>query len=199
MNREPLSPEFESLLAACIEGDCDCRVWQDIKDAVEGDSAALIAYVDAMHTHAMLQWRYSARLDVRLLEESLRTAPLDRQSTNDNSNIDAAARAFTQPLTNENTLAFVPAFFSTTLHDVHGAAGYLSSGWPVAYLIATVIVGIGRGDWRRHTCLPLRRGYRQLSASGCRTSNRVSAEGGGRRQDHRHGLTANGPRAAFPG
>ena len=31
-------------------------------------------------------------------------------------------------------------FLSTTLH---GTVGYLSSGWPVAYLIATVIFGLG--------------------------------------------------------
>ena len=34
----------------------------------------------------------------------------------------------------------VPAFLSTTLP---GTFGYFSSGWPVAYLIATVIFGIG--------------------------------------------------------
>jgi hypothetical protein len=33
-----------------------------------------------------------------------------------------------------------PIFLSTTLH---GTISYLSSGWPVAYLIATVVVGVG--------------------------------------------------------
>ena len=33
-----------------------------------------------------------------------------------------------------------PIFLSTTLH---GTVGYFSSGWPVAYLVATVIFGIG--------------------------------------------------------
>ena len=32
------------------------------------------------------------------------------------------------------------AFLSTILH---GTVGYFSSGWPVAYLVATVIFGIG--------------------------------------------------------
>ena len=44
--------------------------------------------------------------------------------------------------TNTAVARFTPVFpsFSTT---VHGTIGYLSSGWPVAYLVATVIFGIG--------------------------------------------------------
>ena len=38
------------------------------------------------------------------------------------------------------SLSSAPGFLSTTLH---GTVGYFSSGWPVAYLVATVIFGIG--------------------------------------------------------
>jgi hypothetical protein len=36
--------------------------------------------------------------------------------------------------------SLVPTFFSAT---IHGAVGHFSSGWPLAYLVATVVVGIG--------------------------------------------------------
>jgi hypothetical protein len=44
------------------------------------------------------------------------------------------------PPTSSPSPSSVPAFVPTTLH---GVAGFFSSGWPVAYLIATVISSIG--------------------------------------------------------
>ena len=36
-----------------------------------------------------------------------------------------------------------PAFPTFLGNTIHGTVGYFSSGWPVAYLVATVIFGIG--------------------------------------------------------
>ena len=37
---------------------------------------------------------------------------------------------------------------------IHGSVGYFSSGWPVAYLLATVILGARAADRLRGACVP---------------------------------------------
>ena len=77
-----------------------------------------------------------------------------------------------------------PSLFPFLGNTLHGAVGYFSSGWPVAYLIATVIFGIGLligshvyvsqpVQVARQSSLP--------SPSGCR------AEDGACWQDYGHG------------
>ena len=39
--------------------------------------------------------------------------------------------------------AFGPRRLPPSYDTIHGTVGYFSSGWPVAYLVATVIFGIG--------------------------------------------------------
>ena len=74
-----------------------------------------------------------------------------------------------------------PTFLSTTLH---GTVGYFSSGWPVAYLVATVIFGIGLliGSLM-HVSQPVQ--VARQSSSPSRVDRR--AEDGICRPDHRHG------------
>ena len=68
----------------------------------------------------------------------------------------------------------------------HGTVGYFSSGWPVAYLVATVIFGIGlligslvHVSRARADCQAIRPSPGQLRGS----SQRLAV----RRPDHRHG------------
>ena len=70
---------------------------------------------------------------------------------------------------------------STTLP---GTVGLFSSGWPVAYLIATVICGVSLLIGSLVPCVPARTGRQAIVSAqpgGCR------AEDGACRQDHRHG------------
>ena len=87
-------------------------------EMLSGDVAARTFYRNFISTHAMMLW----------LQRS------SRGVTPDDFTIAEATPA--APLGRSSSLFFL----SPTLH---GAFGYLSSGWPVAYLLATVIFGIG--------------------------------------------------------
>ena len=103
------------------------------------------------------------------LRERQCNCPSHRASCRGNSAIPPAARG---PL--------APSFMSGAWH---GTVGYFSSGWPVAYLVATVIFGIGLLIGSLCLCpspyrLP---GNRQCPAG------RLARAKMDRRPDHRHG------------
>ena len=62
--------------------------------------------------------------------------------------------------------------FSFLGNTMHGTVGYFSSGWPVAYLVATVIFGIGIASGPSSMCpsrcrLPSNRNRLRSNSGGC--------------------------------
>jgi hypothetical protein len=115
--------ELRELLIALVDG----RLGQDEADRLDDilrdhpDRQEFYGWFMALH--GMLLWRYSPTLpdgDKSLTGEHASSIPHVQ-----------VVRAGSSP---------VAGFFPTT---VHGTFGYFSAGWPVAYLIATVIFGIG--------------------------------------------------------
>ena len=138
MSREVPSHELESLLIACIEDVCDRQQVKRIEKAVDEDPATLIAYVNEMRMHTMLQWRYSAQPDARLLDEPLRPVPRfanRRQGTN-RSVVPASAPAIVPRAVDRATYSPAPTFLHNTL-------GFFPEGMPLAYMVATVVTGLG--------------------------------------------------------
>ena len=130
--------EFASLLSGLIEDRLAPSQFEQLGKILETDAAARAIYRDHLSMHAMLHWRWHQE------------AP-DEQRTSTGEGIGRTARAGLPPPHSDSRpsslppivqlpIAPVPAFLSTTLH---GTVGYFSSGWPVAYLVATVVFAIG--------------------------------------------------------
>ena len=142
VSRPSPTPELESLLIACIEGGCDEAQSRRMVELVGEDPAMLIAYVESMRIHAMLQWRYSAQPNGQPLDNLLAGMPLGFKTSSETSQIPSVEISIPAPAI---ALPVVDApshpipVFAPTFHD---PVGHFSSGWPVAYLIATVIFGV---------------------------------------------------------
>ena len=84
-----------------------------------------------------------------------------------------------------------PIFLGNT---IHGTVGYFSSGWPVAYLVATVIFGIGL--WIG-SLVPVSQPAQVAKQSSLPSQSVARAEDRACRQDHRHGRLPVGPDPGF--
>ena len=109
--------EVQSLIEAVCDGMADDAQVRDLESLLLTDEEARNFYVDLLDLDAKLQ-----RL-VGSLQEG-----------------DAALKEFIAAETNATTPNPPPPSSATTLP---GTVGYFSSGWPLAYLVATVIFGIG--------------------------------------------------------
>ena len=145
MSQETPSRELESLLLAYVEDDCDAAQSQRLDELICDDDAAVDAYVDMMTMHAMLQWRFG-RQPNRTSPPSIIQATSDAtkhpETLDDLSHLTADATLPTSALPQLNAPRHPPAS-TYVAAPLHGTYGYISSGWPMAYLIATVVVGIG--------------------------------------------------------
>ena len=142
MNQELSSHQLEPLLIACVEDDCG-RLQSQRLDALLGeDTAALAAYIDMMSMHAILQWRFELRPDKTALDESSVASQAFRKIPQEGDNFPDIA-VNTPPQAIAPLAIDGPAGFPSLSTTIHGMVGYFSSGWPVAYLMATVIFGIG--------------------------------------------------------
>ena len=135
MNDRAINVDRVFDLAGAVCDDC----------ASENDCAELDSIVVADETSGRRYWDY-CRMHVMLGMEARVHQALQKACERDN--LDLAALT---PWECDALLAVLPpaaspvsspilGFLSTTLH---GTIGFLSSDWPVAYLVATVITGIG--------------------------------------------------------
>jgi hypothetical protein len=116
----PLVDELAELLEASCLGELTPAQERRLHELVCSDSDCRIHYVLFMNMHAMIERRegQAGRHASEMLE----------------SRDDRLTEAVAPPS------APLPSFLGNA---IHGATGYFSSGWPVAYLVATVILGIG--------------------------------------------------------
>jgi hypothetical protein len=131
-----LEPKKRETLYGLVDALCD----EQLDDADHERLAALLAdddalwlYVAHMNMHAGLAW------DFGLATES-GGHPGQAQDADAMLTDERQVRPSVLGLRPSSALLATPSFFSTTLH---GTIGYFSSGWPVAYLVATVILGVG--------------------------------------------------------
>ena len=113
MSRVDSDSEFSSLLSGLIEGSLTPAQFERLGQILETDAVARAIYRKHVSMHAMLHWRWHQNID---------------------------SRSSALPPTIQTSPSPHLAFLGNTVHAV---VGYLSSGWPVAYLIATVIFGVG--------------------------------------------------------
>ena len=113
---------FESVHGFVVAGasdDLTDRQWSDFERLLQESDHARHLYAKYVSTLVLLPSVLTSMSDSEL------TLPLS---------VDSNAEGM------EPSTATPFGFLSTTLH---GTVGYFSSGWPVAYLVATVIFGIG--------------------------------------------------------
>ena len=114
--RVGVAPEVQSLIEAVCDGVADDVQMRSLKPLLLTDEAARAFYVDLLNLDAELHW----------LVGSLEGGK-------------AARKGFTAP--EQTPLQRPVPSFPATLG--HGTVDCFSSGWPVAYLVATVVFGIG--------------------------------------------------------
>ena len=131
-------------------------------------------------------WEY-CRMHVTLETGAASTSGSSRRCT---SEIDLDATSLTRgsPMPDGRSSPAVPAFLSVLpflATTFHGTVGYFSSGWPVAYLVATVIFGIGL---LIGSVMPVFQPAADCRAIVvCPAGSVARAEDGVRRPNHRHG------------
>ena len=124
------SDRLQPLLAAMFDDRLSDEQTGDLRLLLRNNPAARREYVRHAITHAMLQW-ISTPPEVELG---------NRRSEQNRSGIDS------RETENDDLPSLAPT--SSPLlgflgNATHGTVGYFSSGWPLAYLVATAIFGVG--------------------------------------------------------
>ncbi len=115
----PPTDELATLLEASCLGEIQPEQARRLQELVCGDAECRIHYVLFMHMHAMVERREG--------QAGKNTAQL----------LEVRCGGVTDAIATSPFLLFSPIN-----NAVHGMSGLLSSGWPVAYLLATAILGI---------------------------------------------------------
>ena len=121
--------ELPPLLERLVDGEFTCEDWARLNEfLLQGDQPRRY-YHRYMKVHAALEWRNGGQNEAEAAKRwipsvtaQLPSLPASPQSAVDFQILPSAGM-------------FGSAY--------HGGVGYFSSGWPVAYLVATVIFGIG--------------------------------------------------------
>ena len=132
-----ITPEVQSLIEAVCDGMAADAQVRNLESLLLTDEETRKFYVDLLDLDAELQWLVGS------LQEG-----------------DAALEEFIaakQTPPQQPAPTFPATLFNSTL-------GYLSSGWPVAYLIATVIFGIGLLIGSARACVRARTGRQAIVA-----------------------------------
>jgi hypothetical protein len=109
------------LFAAIRDDGASSDQWSEFEATLLQDAQAVDCYVRFMQLHVLLEERFNAGPAHR--------NPFDSPLPHEDASRHAAA-----------TISTLPGIPSNLLQ---GTVGFFSSGWPVAYLIATVILGFG--------------------------------------------------------
>ena len=122
--------EFDRLIDGACDGTLSADQWTKLGQWLIEYPEARVHYLACMDVHGTLAWQMMPKTRLSPVElQQYTQAEIDLLSTEDGCSSDGS-------------LPVSPGlgFLSTTLH---GTVGYFSSGWPVAYLMATAIFGIG--------------------------------------------------------
>ena len=114
------------------EAICDENAAENV--FAELDSMVLSDQASCRHYLGYCQMHVALRLELR----ACRAAQKVHQQIDSESLLPVPVGSHTETVV--TAPAMPPTFFSTT---IQGAVGFFSSGWPVAYLVATLIFGIG--------------------------------------------------------
>ena len=108
-----------------------------LEELLKSDHRARQEYLSALNMHGTLVWDLGGQQGVDTRPESSKRGP----ELSAVSRVEARSPAVSSesPATVSPHLPIL-GILSTT---IHGTVGYFSSGWPVAYLAATVIFGVG--------------------------------------------------------
>jgi hypothetical protein len=113
---DTITPEAQLLIEAVCNGIADDAQLRDLESLLLTDEKARRSYAYLLELDANLQWLVGSQY--------------------------AGGAALAKFIAAKETPSVSPApTFPATL--LHSMVGYFSSGWPVAYLVATVILGIG--------------------------------------------------------
>ena len=118
--------QLYDLAGAQCEGVLTVGQAAQLQELVIGSQDLRFHYIIYMHIHALAQ-----------LGRCVPASGIGRGRTN---TVELPVQRFSDSDSSSLSPAPTPGFLST---PIHGAVGYFSSGWPLAYLIATVIFGIG--------------------------------------------------------
>ena len=111
-----------SLTAAMCDGTITAEGRDILEASLRASESARLFYAAYMDLHGRMLWRFRGGRGDTIAASARQEGPV----------------AITGPV--------VPAkssFFTLSGNTLHGTLGYFSEGWPVAYLVATVIFGIG--------------------------------------------------------
>ena len=117
---------FNDLLSRLLDDELGNVELECLADLLQRDPHARQLYHNHIALHTILRW-----MDGGLLCDAPVAAPIDQHSA-----IAGQAPEFVQPL----PACPAPVFVNTSSPT---SFGYLSSGWLMAYLVATIVVGIG--------------------------------------------------------
>jgi hypothetical protein len=123
---DELFGEIHRLVTACLEGNPPAAARQRLEDLISGDPSALDVYVKYLSDSISLRCIVSPPIVAEVMTRAL-TADTDSGMSLDPS---AGPRG-------QQFLPSVPAGLWP------GTVGFFSSGWPLAYLIAAVVLSIG--------------------------------------------------------
>jgi hypothetical protein len=123
---DELFGEIHRLVTACLEGNPPAAARQRLGDLISGDPSALDVYVKYLSDSISLRCIVSPPIEAEVMTRAL-TA-----DTNSGMSLDPSAGPRGQQF-----LPSVPAGLWP------GTVGVFSSGWPLAYLIAAVVLSIG--------------------------------------------------------
>ena len=136
-----LRRELLELVVAYTNGAATDEQFSRLEELLDSSDEAMTFYLDSLDTHANLYWYH------RNQEECLGDSPSDaQQNTLDDGQSEIG-------VTPSHTALVIPAI-DTSVPNVpsappilpatfQGMLGYVSSGWSIAYLAATVITGLG--------------------------------------------------------
>ena len=173
MNSKRRSIELDELVNAQCEGVLTDQQAAQIEELLAGDAELRRDYILYMHVHALAERGRGTVMDeigsqVSAAEANGESAALAAPS----APVALPPSAFDEPSPQ--------GFLGSAYHDT---LSYFSSGWPVAYLVATVIFGLGLLIGSLCTCVPARAGC----PSNPPLSPLISPLSPNGRPDHRHG------------
>jgi hypothetical protein len=126
---------LSNLTAAVCDGSASDRDVDELDAALIADEQSRRRYLKYCRLHVSLEMEMQARSALRRLQARDR---IDAESLTPWES--EALAAATPPIPSAPSALASPGVFSAGLY---GSVGYLASGWPVAYLIATAILSVG--------------------------------------------------------
>lgn len=149
-----LLEEMHCLVTASVSGAMSAEESRRLEELICQDVAVCDLYLDLVH-----DWKALLVLSGHDGAEVAPEVDIARRQSDAATSVAGDAvegLAATFPVRSENDLFDICRANSAPASGVsasylHGAAGYFSSGWPVAYLVATVVLGVGLliGAWAR--------------------------------------------------